>query len=444
MRGIYEKRTQPRIGIRDAVGVLGVAAITLGVGAQALRSWTGSASAVSVRQHGATGKGAFDDTRAIQGVIDACNGGTVVFPAGRYRVTSPLMLRGNCSYIGRGRAELIGYQGRGAGGFAIAKMYTDIRNVRISGLIFNGGGVSVITNGPARGLTITRNTFRNIQNTNSPADSPGHSAIYIGKGSSQISRLTITGNTIEDITYGGTYPVSIPSLGGKDWDGSAIGVDGALDYEISDNTFARITGDAIKMPPNYRPMPHPGPYRIRRNTFNGIHRIAIETQEGYTGSCVHNLAVEGNVVNSFITPYWGSMGLSIVPWCADAGSHVSQNRIYLSPAGPAVPLNHGNGDFNYGIGIELGVPLADSNIIESVTGDTGPAIFISILQASRAVIRNNRVCGPHKGADWYGYNNSQVRVPTAILINNSYQPVCSGAARKPANAALLSIVPGSR
>jgi len=57
----------------------------------------GQASAFNVRAHGAVGDGQTLDSRAIQGVVDACaeqGGGTVFLPAGQY-LTGSLFLRNN-------------------------------------------------------------------------------------------------------------------------------------------------------------------------------------------------------------------------------------------------------------------------------------------------------------------------------------------------------------
>lgn len=57
---------------------------------------------VNVRDYGAVGNGTADDRTAIQAAIDAAtaSGQTVYFPAGRYRVTGPLVLTHNSSLTG--------------------------------------------------------------------------------------------------------------------------------------------------------------------------------------------------------------------------------------------------------------------------------------------------------------------------------------------------------
>ena len=71
----------------------------------------GSAAAVadavnvfSVRTYGAAGDGTADDTSAIQDAVDALpSGGTLYFPAGRYRVTDTITLKSDMSIVGEGK-----------------------------------------------------------------------------------------------------------------------------------------------------------------------------------------------------------------------------------------------------------------------------------------------------------------------------------------------------
>ncbi|MEU8588977.1 glycosyl hydrolase family 28-related protein [Streptomyces sp. NPDC048664] len=55
---------------------------------------------INVLDYGATGNGSTDDTTALQSAIGAvpASGGTVVFPAGTYKISSALVARSNsCS-----------------------------------------------------------------------------------------------------------------------------------------------------------------------------------------------------------------------------------------------------------------------------------------------------------------------------------------------------------
>lgn len=60
---------------------------------------------INVKSYGATGDGLRDDTTAIQAALtaaDAAGSGTVAFPSGSYKVTSPLVIGGLTTLIGTG------------------------------------------------------------------------------------------------------------------------------------------------------------------------------------------------------------------------------------------------------------------------------------------------------------------------------------------------------
>lgn len=79
------------------VGLAVCAALAAGAGAQVPRS-------VDVREFGAKGDGAADDTGAIQRALDAAQGapGVVRLGAGRYRITGTLLVRDGCTLLGEG------------------------------------------------------------------------------------------------------------------------------------------------------------------------------------------------------------------------------------------------------------------------------------------------------------------------------------------------------
>jgi polygalacturonase len=63
--------------------------------------------AVNVRDFGAAGDGSTDDTQAINSALSAAAGKTLYFPAGAYRVTSTLYLRGPLRLRGDGAAASV-------------------------------------------------------------------------------------------------------------------------------------------------------------------------------------------------------------------------------------------------------------------------------------------------------------------------------------------------
>jgi hypothetical protein len=218
------------------------------------------------------GNGLADDTACLQSAINATPaGGTLIIPAGTYRITSSLTLLPNRTYAAQANPVILGYQGNGAGGFTLMQINSSIANMTVSGITFDGGGLAFFPDDViAHGITITGNTFRHIQNTNSFADDVVHSGLFLS-GSAGFADLTITGNTFRDITYGNNDYVSTECLGAgcpTDFDGSALWVDLAARYDITDNTFTNIGYDAIKSPLRQVNFAKPGPFNIKRNVFN--------------------------------------------------------------------------------------------------------------------------------------------------------------------------------
>jgi hypothetical protein len=67
---------------------------------------------ISVKDFGAIGNGLADDTDAIiraQNAVAAQGGGTVFFPAGEYKITSPITMQPQVTYRGPGKAGLLDY-----------------------------------------------------------------------------------------------------------------------------------------------------------------------------------------------------------------------------------------------------------------------------------------------------------------------------------------------
>ena len=60
---------------------------------------------INVKEYGAIGDGITDDTIALQTLLDNENIKTLVFPKGKYKITSPLVIKNNTSIIGDGKQE---------------------------------------------------------------------------------------------------------------------------------------------------------------------------------------------------------------------------------------------------------------------------------------------------------------------------------------------------
>ena len=82
------------------------------------------APVVSVKSYGAVGDGSADDTAAIQAAITANK--SVFFPAGTYKITSPIILSQNNFEISgvKGKSIIMGSGGTIQGYFQVATAFT--------------------------------------------------------------------------------------------------------------------------------------------------------------------------------------------------------------------------------------------------------------------------------------------------------------------------------
>jgi parallel beta-helix repeat protein len=104
--------------------------VQTGTGAVATTVQARLRQSLSVKDFGATGDGATDDTTAIQNALNAGTGRSVYFPAGTYRISTTLLVKTKTTLIGEGMNKSIIKltSGFGAG-------TTAIRNEIISGTV---------------------------------------------------------------------------------------------------------------------------------------------------------------------------------------------------------------------------------------------------------------------------------------------------------------------
>lgn len=116
---------------------------------------------VNVLAFGAVGDGVTDDTAAIQAALDSCkdSGGTIVFPAGVYKLTKSVYFYSNQRLIFEGGATLL--QGASINNLlmnystADKGAYDATENVEIDGAIFDGG--SYTKNNTLMGICHSKN-----------------------------------------------------------------------------------------------------------------------------------------------------------------------------------------------------------------------------------------------------------------------------------------------
>ncbi|MFI9648292.1 glycosyl hydrolase family 28-related protein [Streptomyces sp. NPDC052040] len=104
----------------------------------------------NVLDYGATGNGSTDDTTAVQSALNAVppTGGTVVFPAGTYKISSPLVARSSTVLAGVSDGASVISQSSSA---HHALTGTDITRLTIEDLTFQGPG-----SGTGKGIVLSR------------------------------------------------------------------------------------------------------------------------------------------------------------------------------------------------------------------------------------------------------------------------------------------------
>jgi hypothetical protein len=157
-----------------------------------------SGKVVSVKEFGAKGDGASDDTRAIQKAIDAATAGTTInFPRGIYVASNfRVRNRSGLSFVGEGRDSVI-KQKDGAERIATIEGSTDIV---ISKLGFDANGKD--SYGGVGFYAVKRVRVENCWFWDSAAKPIGRAdrySLFFGRGGSPSQDLQIVNNVIDDL-----------------------------------------------------------------------------------------------------------------------------------------------------------------------------------------------------------------------------------------------------
>jgi hypothetical protein len=93
----------------------------------------------NVKAYGAVGDGTTDDTAAIQAAITAMSGGTLFFPAGTYKTTTPLNLKSNTLMkgVGQGQSIINGNYATNARGVIECGINAAVTAITIEQITFN-------------------------------------------------------------------------------------------------------------------------------------------------------------------------------------------------------------------------------------------------------------------------------------------------------------------
>jgi parallel beta-helix repeat protein len=158
----------------------------------------GNGKLYNVKELGARGDGASDDTAAIQRAINAApDGSTIFFPAGSYTVANfHVKNRSGLSLVGEGQHTLI-KQKRGAERLAT---FDGSRDIIITKLAFDANGVKAfggVMFYAVTGVRIENNSF--VDSAPNPTRSGDRYAFVFGRGTKPSQDIKIINNTIENL-----------------------------------------------------------------------------------------------------------------------------------------------------------------------------------------------------------------------------------------------------
>jgi polygalacturonase len=171
---------------------------------------------VSVKDFGATGDGATDDTTAIQAAVAI--GGSIYFPTGTYKITGQITLTSDLEIYGDGASSLIQMADDGFIAFSTGTSGTAKSNIIVRDLQINGGGqngnindgyagnygvyITAATNVKLDNLTITK---MGVVNAAAPQTDLGYSGygIIAEARHGGLNNIRISNCTVSDIAGGG-------------------------------------------------------------------------------------------------------------------------------------------------------------------------------------------------------------------------------------------------
>lgn len=348
--------------------------------------------------------GSADDTPAVNRAIARSRpGDTIRFAAGVYRIAYPgLTLEPDRTYLGStdGESVLLG-----TGGYALAAARYNLGvGITLRSLVFDGAGVRFDGKEvPARGLSITECTFRNIVTDNQNWTT--HMGIFLGSGA-QESHLDH--NRFTNIFTGGRY-------GLEDADATGIFGYGLARTTIADNIFDSVN-EGVHI---FFDQTDGADVTVARNRFKHVHRITMEFQHEHT----NGLVIRDNFVSDPLNPYWLTYGISVAASAVGKGILVEGNTVVAN-----TPLDFSKASKNYyPYGLEVwgtGTTVARNRVI----GLWG--VGIGVGSAKNMRIEGNLICGKVAGTplaieQYYGPQ------PGTILQSNVLLTTC------PAEAAAL-------
>jgi hypothetical protein len=338
----------------------------------------------SVKDFGAVGDGIVDDTSSIQNAINKTTSGTLIFPSGKYKLRSPLILKSGVTYQAQGSVTLLGN-----GYFWIMQTGWSASNQTITGFTFDNGGL--LAQGTVTNLNVIGNTFQNLTSDNHGGNWPLGSAIFSTNG---LRNSRISQNTFKNLMIGGTTRPD-GTLGSIDKSNNqGLMIYGLDNTSIDHNTFDHV-GEGMHLCFS-NPWPSSNVY-IGYNKFTKIHRMGMEVQGAMgcgarqparSGPDTTNMVIENNSITDFNDPYWWSYAISLANPAPSGGDHAIVRNNYIIGSTTANPVG-------YGYGIEA----ASANL--EVYGNTLAGYWktaVVIDYSPNAKIHDNFTCGMIAGA----------------------------------------------
>jgi hypothetical protein len=328
------------------------------------------AGSVSVTSSGATGNGSTDDTAALQRAVNSAPGGsTLCFPAGTYRTSGSVNLKGNVTYFGANASAEVGP----GGGGVVFTTDTGASGLTLEGLVLNGGGLQLGDN--TQGTLIDHCTFENMTG--------GPNAIHCNSS----SHLQITNNLFQNLQA----PAS--SSNPDDYAGyEAIFPYNSDALVITGNTFSHFGEGAhiIWQEPGSAGITNwTGPY-IANNVATGQERMWMEIQtfcdwQDNIPCIVHNTLIENNSVSHPDVAYWGTFAISAA--IGNSVGTVVRNN-FLAADNPTVI-----GWYGYGIEM-IGTDMSVlNNTLEGPWGGGNTGVVVCYNTGTVATVGGNSFCG---------------------------------------------------
>jgi hypothetical protein len=355
------------------------------------------AKTIDVKSAGARADGRADDTAAINRAIeDSSAGDTIFFPAGTYVISYPgIVLEPGRTYSGNANAES---RLLGTGGYDLAGSRDNLAvDLTFDHLVFEGGGLRFNGNDPARFVSVTGCTFRNIVTDNNNWTT--HMGIFIGGGAehSHFDR-----NHFYNIFTGGKYPLD-------DRDATGIFGYGLSNSTINDNQFDFVN-EGVHI---FFDATDGSDVQVARNHFTRVHRISMEFQHNHTDG----LVIEDNVVTDPLNPYWLTYGISVAADTNTGHGIIVRNNTVIANTPLDLSVAHKN-YYPYGLEVWGTNTIVNNNHIIGLWG-----IGIGIGSARNMLVENNLICGKVTS---YGKSINQYYGPQVgtRLSGNTIAPEC--------------------